>query len=128
MIEKLLYLVQRSVGEKQVTYQTDEFRLPVKLINSLAILVNELIANAVKHGHGAIHLRMAVEGEGREARLEIDDDGPGFPEGFDSHHAANTGLELVEGVVLYDLAGRVSYENRSSGGGRVVVVFPIPNE
>ena len=127
MLEELLSFVQRSVGDKQITYQTDEFRLPVKLLNSLAILVNELIANAVKHGQGAIHLSIMVENEGRQARLEVNDNGPGFPEGFDPNHAANIGLELVEGVIQYDLHGRVSYESRPSGGGRVVVVFPIPS-
>lgn len=126
MLEKLLVLVQRSVGEKQITYQADEFRLPVKLINSLAILINELIANAVKHGQGAIHLSLMVESEGREARLEVNDNGPGFPEGFNPHHAANTGLELVEGVIQYDLSGQVSYGSSPSGGGRVVVTFSIP--
>jgi PAS domain S-box-containing protein len=128
MLEKLLSLVQRSVGEKQITYQTDEFRLPVKLLNSLAILVNELIANAVKHGHGTIQLSLMVDPGGQEARLEVNDDGPGFPEGFNPRHAANTGLELVEGVIQYDLLGQVSYGSNPSGGGRVVVVFPIPSE
>ncbi len=128
MIEKLLPLIQRAVGENQITYQADELRLPVKLINSLAILVNELIANAVKHGHGEIELRLTVETGENEARLEVNNDGPGFPEGFDARHAANTGLELVEGVSRYDLQGKVFYENRLEGGARVVVVFPITQE
>lgn len=126
MLERLLILVQRSVGEKEITYQADELQLPVKLLNSLAILVNELIANAVKHGQGAVHLHMVVETGGEKVRLEVSDNGPGFPEDFSSHNAANTGLELVEGVTQYDLLGRVSYGNRPSGGGCVTVIFPIP--
>ncbi len=128
MIEKLLPFLQRAVGKRQLTYQADELRLPVKLINSLAILVNELIANAVKHGRGEIELCMIVEKGGHDAHLEVTDDGPGFPDGFDARHAANTGLELVDAVSRYDLGGRVSFQNRPEGGARVVVVFPIPKE
>ena len=127
MLERLLPAVQKAVGEKQILFEVEEFRLPVKLMNSLAILVNELLSNAVKHGRGKIELGLRVDSEGRTARLEVSDDGPGFPPGFDARHSAHTGLELVEGVSSYDLQGRVSYENRPEGGACVVVVFPIPD-
>ncbi len=128
MLEKLLPFMQRSVGEQELTYEADEIRLPINLINALAILVNELIANAVKHGRGQIALRLIAEDEGQTARLEVNDNGGGFPDGFDGRHAANTGLELVEGVSRFDLRGRVLYTNRPGGGASVVVLFPIPKE
>ena len=128
MLEKLVPLMQRAVGETRIAYEADELRLPVKLVNSLAILVSELLANAVKHGRGEIGLRMNIEDGGHEARLQVTDDGPGFPEGFDWRHSANMGLELVEAVGRYDLLGRVYYANRPEGGASVVLIFPIPAE
>ena len=59
-----------------------------------------------------------------KASLEVSDDGPGFPEGFNADSAANTGLELVEQVVKWDLRGKTSYESLPEGG-RVTVSFPI---
>ena len=57
--------------------------------------------------------------------LEICDEGPGFPPGFDSRTAANTGLELIDSTARWDLRGELSYENRDRGGGRVIVTFPV---
>jgi nitrate/nitrite-specific signal transduction histidine kinase len=54
------------------------------------------------------------------------DDGPGFAAEFDPVTAAHTGLELVDNIARHDLRAEVCYENRSQGGGRVVVSFPLP--
>ena len=57
-------------------------------------------------------------------RLEVCDEGQGFPAGFDWRSGSGTGLSLIDIAGRHDLRGRVSFENRSEGGGRVVVEFP----
>ena len=60
------------------------------------------------------------------ARLEVTDDGPGFPLDFDARTAAHTGLELVVSITRLDLAGQVLFVNNLRGGAKVRITFPVP--
>ena len=125
-LAKLLPLVQQVAGERQITANVDNVELPVRYATSLAVLVNELVSNAVKHTPGNIELSLTSNDSG--LRLEVSDDGRGFPAGFDPRSGATTGLELVESVARMELGGTTAYENREGGGARVVVEFPIPTD
>jgi two-component sensor histidine kinase len=85
--------------------------------------VNELVSNAIKHGRSRVDVDFRVSA--KEAVLTVCDDGPGFPEPFDPERAANTGLELVENLSRWDLAGHTSYRNRPEGGASVKVFIPL---
>src|SRR5262249_36677199 len=102
-LEKLIPMVQMASGERQITTYAEDARLSLKKGSSFAMLVNELISNAIKHGQGEISVSLTREGE--KLRLEVSDNGPGFPEGFDPRKAANTGLDLIESMGRYDLRG-----------------------
>ena len=78
--------------------------------------------NAVKHSSGDINVTMRVE-QGI-CRLEIYNEGHGFPPGFDPAVSANTGLELVMNAARWDLRGEISFDNPPAGGARVTVIFP----
>ncbi len=122
-LEKLIPLLQATTGGRRIKYTTDDFRMSVQEGVSMALLISELVSNAVKHGRTDIKLTLtAVE---NSARLEVCDDGPGFPPGFDWETAANTGLELIDSIGRFDLRGTISYENQEQGGARVVASFPI---
>ena len=124
ILDQLTPLLQASAGNRSVVCQAEEAPLPVQEMASLAILVNELVSNAIQHGSGDIELTLRVR-EG-QARLEVCDNGPGFPSGFDPLHAAKTGLELVDSTGRYDLRGQITFETRPEGGARVIVTFPLP--
>ena len=98
--------------------------LPVKQGVSLAVLINELVNNAVKHGGHNVELRLSVVD--KDVTLEVCDDGPGFSQAFTARTAAHFGLELVESVGRVDLGGETTYVNRPGGGACVRVTFPLP--
>ena len=125
-MDKLIPLLQATTGGRRIRCHVDDFRLPVREEASLALLVSELVSNAIKHGHGAIGLTLTVENN--TACLEVCDDGPGFPPSFDWRTAVNTGLGLIESTGRYDLRGTISFENGCEGGARVVVLFPIAHK
>ena len=125
MIEKLLPHLRASAISRTILYIGSDFSITVAQAASLSLLVSELISNAVKHGRGDIELSLTATDS--IARLEVSDDGPGFPEGFDRHTSANTGMSLIDSTGRYDLRGTIAYENRPAGGARVIVCFPIPN-
>lgn len=124
VMEKLLPGLQLMVGERGIIFYIADLHLPVRHSTTVAVLVNELISNSLKHGKGTIEVGLAIQD--RTATLEVRDSGPGFPEDFNPETAANTGLDLISSLTTIDLAGTVRYENRPEGGARVLITFPIP--
>ncbi|MDX1934210.1 MAG: PAS domain-containing protein [Capsulimonadales bacterium] len=123
VLEHLLALLAPSIAPRRLRVDLEEIPLPMQKVTSLAVLVNELVSNAIKHSRGQIDV--SLWREGGDAALEICDDGEGFPEDFDPYLAANTGLELIESAARWDLRGEVRFDNRPDGGGRVRVTFPL---
>jgi PAS domain S-box-containing protein len=123
VLDKLIPMIQQTVGSSKITYQVEEIKLPVRFGTSLTILVNELISNAVKHGKGSVNLSFKVVGD--TVHLTVSDSGPGFPATFQSERDGNTGLSLIESVARWDFQGEVFYENRPEGGAAVTVRFKL---
>ncbi|HET7718064.1 MAG TPA: PAS domain S-box protein, partial [Bauldia sp.] len=89
----------------------------------LALILNELLTNAVKHGingsgGATIRVRLAKEAEALE--LSVEDGGPGF-ELAAATHRRSSGLGLVNGLAR-QLGGSFSVERRK--GARCIVRFP----
>ncbi len=114
-------MIQCIVQGRQVRLEAkQDYRLPVRQGTTLAVLVNELVANAIKHGKGDIHVEFSLTPT--ECLLIVQDNGPGFPTDFDPQTASHTGLELINNLVAWDLHGTIAYENRN--GARICVTFP----
>ena len=134
VLENMIPMLQAASEGRKFTLRADEAIVSLKQASAFALLVNELASNALKHGKGEIEVTLnlvsqagaAPDPGSPQARLEICDDGPGFPAGFDPKEAANTGMELIESLGRWDLRGQILYENRAEGGARVAVTFPFP--
>jgi two-component sensor histidine kinase len=100
--------------------------LPSQQATACALVVNELIQNAVEHGferkkHGHISVRLMDGGD--QVGVEVMDDGDPLPTEFDLEKPSSLGLQIVRSLVEGDLHGKATLENRD---GEVVatVVFP----
>jgi PAS domain S-box-containing protein len=122
IMSKLEPLMRSIVNQRTLRFLVDDFALTVRQSTSFAVLVNQLVSNAVKHGKGEIEVCLAIERD--HARLTVTDSGPGFAEGFDPRESANTGLDLIENLSRHDLQGVTTYRNVPDGGGQVTVDFP----
>lgn len=101
-----------------------QFLLPAQQATSCALIINELVQNAVEHGYeglpeGTITVRLLQTDD--SMALEIEDDGVGLPAGFDPRHGG-LGLQIVRTLVKEDLRGQVQLEH--GRGVRAVVSFP----
>ncbi len=124
ILQQLLPMMQGIIGIAPIQWSADESLLPVKQGVSLAVIINELATNAVKHGGKNITLTLVKSDQ--KMILTVCDDGPGFPPGFDPRVDANFGLELLESMSRIELGGKITFENQPEGGACVVIVFPIP--
>ncbi len=99
--------------------------LPARQATACALVINELLQNAVEHGYeeretGTISVEL--EDEGDHVRIVIADDGEGLPPNFDLERTSSLGLQIVQTLVQDDLQGMFEIEGRD--GVRAVVRFP----
>jgi signal transduction protein with GAF and PtsI domain len=101
--------------------------LPSRLATSLALVVNELLQNALEHafvGRERGTVRISLGRGPQEVVVEVTDDGVGLP----ADRPPSLGLEIVEALVHDDLHGELEFLRGSPplGGTHVVVRFPQP--
>ncbi len=92
---------------------------------ALAMVISELVQNAVEHGLADaggrvdVAVRRSVDDDGtEELQVSITDDGKGLPPGF-RPVLAGLGTRIVTSLVQ-DLQGRIRWENSTPRGTRVV--------
>jgi two-component sensor histidine kinase len=98
--------------------------LPPRPATACALVVNELLQNAIEHGYEARNVgtvSVEVVDEGDEVRITVADDGEGLPPGFDLGQATSLGLQIVQTLVQDDLRG--TFDIRSGGGVQAIVQF-----
>jgi len=89
-------------------------RLPASQATPAAMVINELLLNAVEHGlrdrhKGHIQIELSDLGDGVE--LIISDDGNGLPTDFGVKPSGSIGLQIVQTLVTDDLKGEVKIES-----------------
>jgi two-component sensor histidine kinase len=102
-----------------------EIMLPSHKATSVALILNELIQNAIEHGfedrmEGSLAVSL-TETE-RRITLEVVNDGAPLPRGFDPKQSKSLGLQIVESLARGDLAGRFTLS--SGDRTRATVTFP----
>lgn len=123
IIDKLLPIYEQTSPDYRISASIADALLPSKQGTALALVINELISNAIKHGHSQVEVIVSIENS--RINVTVCDDGVGFPEGFDPQQAANTGLELIATLVRWDLSGEVTFGNQPEGGGQVTLSLPM---
>jgi two-component sensor histidine kinase len=107
-----------------------DIRVPSKQATVIALLVNELVSNAVFHGfRGRTSGRIAIRAEraGGYARLEVENDGERVPDGFDPSESRGLGMRIVQRLVSSDLAGAFAISS-TEVGTLASITFPLMSE
>jgi two-component sensor histidine kinase len=123
ILARLIPLLERTSGGRVIELEVEELRLPVRQTTTLALLANELVGNALKHGAGTVRVRLFADNG--YAFVEVRDEGAGFPAGFDPAAAAHTGLELIRHLSRWDLGGEANFSNHPAGGAAATIRLPL---
>jgi two-component sensor histidine kinase len=77
-----------------------DFSLPAKTALPLALITAELISNSLKYAHPTgLPIRITLScrtDEKGDLTIVYEDDGVGFPEGFDVNEAGHVGMRLIQ--------------------------------
>ncbi len=130
--ESILHDTQQSVVPPGKTIRTkvdgDDFVLPLNKATSVALVLNELVQNAVEHGFSTLddgRIRIHLQSGSEETVLIVTNDGQPLPDGFTPRAANSLGISIVETLVRGDLHGMFTLENDPKGEGIVATVrFP----
>jgi signal transduction protein with GAF and PtsI domain len=92
---------------------------------SLALVVNELLQNAIEHAfpnrtEGRIEIRFLPQDGGLV--LEVQDDGSGLPPGFEPTAGDDLGLKIIHALVTEDLGGTIAFHD--ARGTKAVITVP----
>jgi two-component system, sensor histidine kinase PdtaS len=127
--EQILTATKQSVvapGKSIYTkVEGPDTRLPLNQATSLALVINELVQNAVEHGFSELdegRIWVQIEEDEEMICLTVVNDGKPLPEGFDPTYNKSLGLRIVNDLVRGGLGGVFTMENRD--GILATVKFP----
>ncbi len=109
MVEEALVAPDRPISFKVVG---EGPTLPATTASSLAVVLTELLQNAVEHGYppgssgGEIVVELQFSGTGLMVRIH--DDGVGLPEGFELETSPGLGLTIARTLAAGELGGEIS--------------------
>jgi len=88
----------------------------------LALVLTELVTNAVEHGLavGGGTVTVVAHRDGRHLSAVVKDDGAGLPEGFTAG-ADGLGTQIVQALVGGEMRGRIQWTTPPEGGTAVTV-------
>jgi two-component system, sensor histidine kinase PdtaS len=102
-----------------------DIMLPSNKATSVALVLNELIQNAIEHGFEECmdgFLSVTLTDSEEQVTMEVENDGAPLPPGFDPKQSPSLGLQIVESLAREDLGGRFALT--SGAHTRATITFP----
>jgi two-component system, sensor histidine kinase PdtaS len=138
MVEEGLLSPDRPV---RFRLEGDPGQLPARVATPLAVVLTELLQNAVDHafGHGdgddpvdgrlEGNVTVSMDNDGEELTIRVVDDGVGVPDGFRLDQTSGLGLSIVRTLVTSELNGTISMAPGRADGDRpgTVVELRVPS-
>lgn len=110
-------------GRGPIVVEATQTELPTEQIAPLGLILNELVTNAAKHGHGRITVALEHQGETGYV-MRVSDEGKALPEGFDPFGRSGLGMKVV-GSLTNQLGGKFIVKPSDDGAhSDFAVEFP----
>ncbi len=109
---------QANLGSAaQVEQDLPPLVLSLRLASPLALWLHEIMDNGLRHGRGDNGIGLEISGR-RDSQgfwLQVSDNGPGLPAGFDPESKAKLGLKVAGAVASGDLRGEMKLNPGQNG-------------
>lgn len=123
MVEQALVSPERPVT---IRFVGDGPTLPASVSSSLAVVLTELLQNAVEHGYppGTSGGQVTIEllSTARGITVRVHDDGVGLPPDFDLSASDGLGLTIARTLAAGDLGGELSLRPALHGEGTIAEI------
>lgn len=138
VMQQIFDLVGSNMADSEFTIRTEysgpDVVLPSQYASSLALVLNELVLNAMEHafeGRRSGKIGLSVQDDGNHWNLDLYDDGCGLPVGFNLRKTRSLGLSIVRTLIEGDLDGSFTLENDARGEGHgthACICLPKPEK
>ncbi len=111
----------------ETDFATDDVMLPSEKATSIALILNELLQNAIEHafaGRQSGRLTVRFNDSGSCYELLIADNGVGLPSDFSWQQSGSLGLKIIKTMAEADLKGSFSLTPLAEGGVLASVIIP----
>lgn len=133
VVRTVVQMVRRGLAGDEssivVRVEGETGLIPAQTATSLALVVAELVHNAIEHGTGSLgpgEVTVTMRRTPTTLQLEVSDSGPGFPSEFGVDTSAHLGLAIVKTVVEDDLRGTLEFN--IGPGSFVLVTVPVSDD
>lgn len=123
IIEEVINLM--DIHEKiDIKSDVDDIFIPYSIATSIALIVNELVNNSLKHAfpsnqNGSIHVSCKREDE--QIVIIVKDNGVGLPNHFNMDRTDSLGLTILQGIVSNELHGEMNLYSDSGTTAEIYV-------
>jgi len=125
LCQRIAYQVQKVAGNPEQEIAIDivgpNIRLPASQATPVAMVLNELVLNALEHGlagHSQGRIVINLTEEGNMVQVGIRNSGSSLPPDFDPRQNQSLGLQIVQTLVQDDLKGEL----------QITSITPSPEE
>jgi len=126
MIIKIVKFMSSTREEIRFNFELDDIFVSYSKASAIALVVNELVTNSLKYafvGKENGEITIISKFENKTIKLEISDNGVGFPQNFDIQNTQGLGLSIVYSIITKQLNGEIYVE--SANGAKVQIEIPI---
>lgn len=124
----IVFSMLRPDFKLETDFKTIEVQLPSEKATSIALILNEMLLNAIEHGfegRNAGRLEVSFTKNADQYELAIKDDGQGLPEGVDVFKSKSLGLRIIKTMAESDLRGSFSLTSKPGEGTLALVTLPV---
>ena len=119
MVEEVAQSPDRPV---RFRVQGDAGRVPARVATPLAVVLTELLQNAVDHAFpqdaqglpGEVQVLVHLENDGKELLVRVADNGIGLPADFSLESSGGLGLSIVRTLVTSQIEGSIDLRQRAA--------------
>jgi two-component sensor histidine kinase len=119
MVEEAVQSPDRPV---RFRVEGDAGRVPARVATPLAVVLAELLQNAVDHAFpedgsvvGEVQVLVHLANDGKELVVRVADNGVGLPPGFTIDGGGGLGLSIVRTLVTSQIEGSIDMRDRGPG-------------
>ena len=125
IVRPLVRMVEEAVQspDRPVRFRVegDAGRVPARVATPLAVVLAELLQNAVDHAFpeegqrtDEVQVLVHLVNDGKELLVKVADNGVGLPEGFSLESTGGLGLSIVRTLVSSQIEGSIDMRNRTA--------------
>jgi two-component sensor histidine kinase/CheY-like chemotaxis protein len=123
LLDNIKFSFSFDESKIKIIRDIDVIKLDYNSVVPIGLVVNELVTNSIKYAFPANRkgiIKIGVYNCGEDIEINIEDDGVGFPQGFDFENSGGSGIQLVR-LLIEQIEGKIELIRK--GGSKYKILL-----